>query len=192
MAILMTALLKCWGQVLKFDNRDNRTCQISKTHPMRILGIDPGSQITGFGVIEQRKGKLHYIVSGCIRVAKLSWPERLHQIYQGLFEVITEYAPHEIAIEKIFVHKNVSSALKLGQVRGVAMVVAALQGLQMAEYTPRQVKKTVVGYGAAEKKQVQHMIQSLLKLSGLPKEDAADALAVAMCHGQSLLGFKVK
>lgn len=138
-------------------------------------------------MVEQKKGRVQYIASGCIRIAKLTWPERLNQIYQGLFQVITEYAPSEVAIEKIFVHKNVSTALKLGQVRGVAMLVAALQGLSMAEYTPRQVKKTVLGYGAAEKKQIQHMMQALLKLNGLPQEDAADALAVAMCHGQSRL-----
>ncbi len=137
-------------------------------------------------MIEHSKGKSFYIASGCIRIGKLSWPERLHQIYQALFQVMTEYAPNVVAIEKIFVHKNASSALKLGQVRGVAMVVSALQGLQIAEYTPRQVKQAVVGYGAADKKQIQHMMQTLLKLSGIPQEDAADALAIAMCHGQTM------
>lgn len=114
---------------------------------------------------------------------------RLEQIYQGLFQVITEYAPNVVAIEKIFVHKNISSALKLGQVRGVAMVVTALQGLEMAEYTPRQVKSAVVGYGAADKKQIQHMMKTILRLSGTPPEDAADALAVAVCHGQTMRGL---
>lgn len=157
----------------------------------RVLGIDPGSQITGFGIIERQGTKFHYVASGCIRIGKLPWPERLHQIYQGLFQVITEYAPNVMAIERIFVHKNAGSALKLGQVRGVAMVVAALQGLPTAEYTPRQVKKTVVGSGAAEKHQVQHMMQAILKLSGLPQADAADALAVAMCHGQNMGALQV-
>lgn len=132
------------------------------------------------------RGKFQYIASGCIRIGKLSWPERLHQIYQGVFKVINEYAPENIAIEKVFVHKNASSALKLGQVRGVVMVVAALLGKEVAEYTARQVKKAVVGYGNAEKQQIQHMMQALLKLNGIPQVDAADALAIALCHGQRM------
>jgi crossover junction endodeoxyribonuclease RuvC len=130
------------------------------------------------------------VASGCVRIAKLSWPERLNRIYQSIIEIITEYSPNIVAIEKAFVHKNVSSALKLGQVRGVLMVITAIQGLEFAEYTPRQVKKTVVGYGAADKKQVQHMMQALLKLNGLPQVDASDALAVALCHGQMMRGFR--
>lgn len=151
---------------------------------IRILGINPGSQITGFGIIEQVRGRQHYIASGCIRIAKHPWQQRLQEIFEGLSKVIVEYSPTAVAIEKIFVHKNVASALKLGQVRGVALVVAALNQLSIAEYTPRQVKKAVVGYGAADKAQIQHMMQMLLKLSGLPQKDAADALAIAMCHGQ--------
>lgn len=103
--------------------------------------------------------------------------------------MILQYSPQTVAIEKIFVHKNVSSALKLGQIRGVAMLVAALKTLPIAEYTPRQIKKVAVGYGAAEKPQVQHMMQILLKLSGLPQTDAADALAIAFCHGQISRGI---
>ena len=129
-------------------------------------------------------GRQVYITSGCIRIGKYPWQERLQHIFEGLTKVILEHSPHTVAIEKIFVHKNVASALKLGQARGVAMVTAALHGLILAEYTARQVKKTVVGYGSADKKQVQHMMQQLLKLNGLPQVDAADALAVAMCHGQ--------
>jgi len=116
----------------------------------------------------------------------LSWSERLHHIFEGLTDVILQYSPQAVAVEKIFVHKNVSSALKLGQARGVALLVSALKGLPIAEYTPRQIKKAVVGYGAAEKIQVQHMMQALLKLNGLPQTDAADALAIAFCHGQIL------
>jgi crossover junction endodeoxyribonuclease RuvC len=153
---------------------------------IRILGIDPGSQITGFGVIEYRGAKPMYIASGCIRVAKAPWSERLVRIDEGLSQVLLQYAPAVVAIEKIFVHKNVCSALKLGHARGVAVVVVAKAGLPIVEYTPRQIKKAVVGYGAAEKSQVQQMMRLLLDLNGLPQQDAADALAVAMCHGQSL------
>lgn len=154
------------------------------------MGIDPGSQITGFGIIEQNRQRQSYIVSGCIRIGKLPMPQRLQLIFEGLSKVILEYSPEAVAIEKIFVHKNVSSALKLGQARGVAVVAVALQGLGVAEYTPRVIKKTVVGYGNADKTQVQHMMRVLLKLDGLPQTDAADALAVAVCHGQMLLGVK--
>jgi len=156
---------------------------------IRVLGIDPGSQITGFGIIETYKGRSHYIGSGCIRLKSFLWPKRLELLFQGLSEVVTEYKPSIMAIEKIFVHKNVSSALKLGQVRGVAMVVAALQGLSIAEYTPRQVKKTVSGFGGADKAQIQHMMQLLLKLDGKPQVDAADALAVAVCHSHTTQTF---
>lgn len=155
---------------------------------IRILGIDPGSQITGFGVIEQKRGMPQYIASGCIRVGKLIWSERLQHIFQGLSQVITEYSPEIVVIERIFVHKNVASALKLGQVRGVAMLAAAHKGLTVAEYTARQIKKAAVGYGSAEKDQVQHMMQSLLKLTGKPQVDAADALAAAFCHSQYVGG----
>ncbi len=131
----------------------------------------------------------HYISSGCIRIGKLIWPERLQHIFEGLSQVITEYSPDVVVIERIFVHKNVASALKLGQVRGVAMLVAAFKGLTVAEYTARQIKKAAVGYGSAEKHQVQHMMQSLLKLTGKPQADAADALAAAFCHSQNLRGL---
>lgn len=110
-------------------------------------------------------------------------------MFEGLSKIIQEFSPDVVAIEKIFVHKNVSSALKLGQVRGVILVASALQNVAVSEYTPRQVKKAVVGYGAAEKKQIQYMMQSLLKLNGLPAVDAADALAVALCHGQLTRGL---
>lgn len=152
---------------------------------IRVLGVDPGSQITGFGVVDCVKGRHCYLTSGCIRIGKFEWPKRLQHIFEDLKEIILEYRPEVVALEKIFVHKNVSSALKLGHVRGVVMLVAALHELNVAEYTPRQVKKTVVGTGGAEKVQVQHMMQVLLKLNGLPQADAADALAVALCHIQT-------
>ncbi len=149
---------------------------------IRILGIDPGSQVTGFGVIEYLKGRTSYAASGCIRVAGYSFQERLKRIFNSLTQVIAEHQPQVIAIEKIFVCKNVASTLKLAQARGVAMVVAALHDLEVSEYSPRHIKKTVVGYGAADKQQVQHMIKALFQLDGLPQVDAADALAVALCH----------
>jgi crossover junction endodeoxyribonuclease RuvC len=149
---------------------------------IRTLGIDPGSRITGFGVIEQRGRTSCYVASGCIRVGQYPLQERLKRIFEGLSEIIKEYQPQVVALEKIFVHKNVASALKLGQARGVALVAAALSELHVAEYTPRYIKKTVTGYGAADKKQVQQMIKTIFKLDGLPPPDASDALAVALCH----------
>lgn len=141
-------------------------------------------------MIEQIRGRQHYVTSGCIRLSQYSWDKRLRYIFEGLSKVIIEFSPDAVAIEKIFVHKNVSSALKLGQARGAALVAAALNQLGVAEYTARQVKKNVVGYGAADKKQVQQMMQVLLKLDGLPQKDAADALAIALCHGQMIRGLK--
>jgi crossover junction endodeoxyribonuclease RuvC len=149
---------------------------------MRILGVDPGSVITGYGLIDQRDRQSYYVTSGCIRVGKKSFAERLSVIFEDLSVLIEKYQPTLLAIEQVFVHKNVASALKLGQARGVAIVAAARQGLPLAEYSPRQIKKAIVGYGAAEKNQVQQMVQMLLGLSGLPQADAADALAVALCH----------
>lgn len=151
---------------------------------MKILGVDPGSQITGYGIIEQQGQRQIYLGSGCIRIGLKTWPERLKTIFEGLSQIITHYDPHILAIERVFVHKNVSSALKLGQARGAAITAAAMQNLSMVEYAAREVKKAIVGYGGAEKIQMQHMIQQLLNLSGLPQRDAADALAIALCHGQ--------
>ena len=153
---------------------------------MRILGIDPGSVITGYGLIEQQDKKSFYITSGCIRVGKKNFAERLSVIFEDLSLLIAEYRPTVVAIEQVFVHKNVSSALKLGQARGAAIVAVARQGLVVAEYAPRQIKKAVVGYGGAEKIQIQQMIQILLGLNGLPQADAADALAVAVCHAHQI------
>ncbi len=150
---------------------------------MLILGIDPGSRITGFGVIESNKQKQHYIASGCIKIIGTDWSLRLKQIYDDLLEIINKYRPDQISIEKVFVHKNPNSALKLGQARGAAIVAAASCGFKVHEYFPRQIKQAVVGYGQADKLQVQQMVQMLLKLNKLPSVDPADALAIAMCHG---------
>ena len=121
-------------------------------------------------------------------MTKHSWEQRLKVIFEGLSQVISDYMPNVVAIEKIFVHKNIASTLKLGQARGAAIVAAAMQNLTVAEYTPRQIKKTVVGYGGADKAQVQYMMKLIFQLNGLPQADAADALAVACCHGQFLRG----
>jgi crossover junction endodeoxyribonuclease RuvC len=148
-----------------------------------ILGIDPGSRITGYGVIQVMGNRHTYIASGCIRTQGTDMAPRLQQIFKNLSEIMVTYQPHEVAIEQVFMQKNVSSALKLGQARGAAIVAAGDRPL--SEYSARQVKLAVVGYGAAEKSQVQQMVKILLKLSGIPQADAADALAIALCHAQS-------
>lgn len=147
-----------------------------------ILGIDPGSRITGYGVIRQQGRKLEYLGSGCIRMPADDLPARLKLIYAGVSEIITQFNPDVFAIEQVFMARNADSALKLGQARGVAIVAAVNADLEVFEYAARQVKQTVVGTGAAEKSQVQHMVKSLLKLSASPQADAADALAIAITH----------
>tara|TARA_B100000989_G_scaffold297827_1_gene284853 strand:- start:4548 stop:5045 length:498 start_codon:yes stop_codon:yes gene_type:complete len=150
-----------------------------------ILGIDPGSRITGYGVIQLDGNRHLYVTSGCIKVTGDDLDQRLHQVFTGIAEVVHTYQPMEAAIEQVFMHQNPNSALKLGQARGAAIVAAANAGMSVAEYSARQVKQAVVGYGAAKKDQVQHMVKTLLNLSGTPQVDAADALAVALCHAQS-------
>ncbi|UAA37333.1 crossover junction endodeoxyribonuclease RuvC [Paraneptunicella aestuarii] len=155
-----------------------------------ILGIDPGSRITGYGVIRQIGAKSEYLGSGCIRVAADDLSMRLNQIFNGVSEIITQFQPDYFAIEQVFMAKNPDSALKLGQARGAAIVAATQHDLPVAEYSARQIKQSVVGKGNAEKTQVQHMVVQLLKLAKTPQADAADALAVALCHNhtqQSLL-----
>lgn len=156
-----------------------------------ILGIDPGSNITGFGVIEAVKNKYKYIASGCIRTNKNHLGKQLQQIFAGISEIISSYQPTEVAIEQIFMHANVSSALKLGQARGAAIVAIAQENIKIAEYSARAVKQAVVGYGNAEKSQVQHMIKLLLQLKNRPAVDEADALAIAICHANSCLRYKI-
>lgn len=154
-----------------------------------ILGIDPGSRITGYGVIATEGSRHRYITSGCIRTTVgAALPLRLQQIYLGITEIIAQFTPEEAAIESVFFHQNPASALKLGQARGAAIVAAGSAGRSVAEYSARQIKQSVVGYGAAKKEQVQQMVQSLLSLSGVPQADAADALAVALCHSHARTG----
>ena len=151
-----------------------------------ILGIDPGSRKTGYGIINYLNGKPCYVTSGVIRIqAELALPERLKVIFDSVVEIIEHYQPQEFAIEQVFMASNASSALKLGQARGAAIVAACFHDLPVSEYEARKVKQAVVGTGAADKTQVQHMIKSLLKLEGTPQEDAADALAVALCHANT-------
>lgn len=156
---------------------------------MRILGIDPGSRFTGFGIITVlRNGKLGYVASGCVRVPKGSLAERLKVILDGVEEVIQTHHPEVLAIEKVFMARNADSALKLGQARGAALCAALRHNLPVNEYTALQIKRAVVGSGRGEKKQVQHMVTALLGLSGTPQADAADALAAAICHAHTAFG----
>lgn len=152
---------------------------------MKILGIDPGLRITGFGVIHKQGNKLSYIASGTIKTADADLPQRLKTILDGVSEVIRTYGPDCAAVEKVFVNVNPQSTLLLGQARGAAICALVNEGLPVAEYTALQVKQAVVGQGKAHKQQVQDMVQRLLSLSALPGTDAADALGVAICHAHS-------
>ena len=149
----------------------------------RILGIDPGSTVTGFGVIEVLPARgVVYCASGCIRLGAGAIQGRLKMLFEQLGEVLEEFEPQEVAIERVFVRRNPDSALKLGQARGVAICAVALQERPIAEYSAREVKQAVVGTGAATKGQIQHMVTALLALPAQPPADAADALGVAICH----------
>lgn len=147
-----------------------------------LIGIDPGSRCTGYGVIWIQGQQQGMLTHGYIRCLQTTMSQRLYHIYHQLSEIIIEYQPHEAAIEQIFTCLNPQSALKLGQARGAALTALAAHALPVSEYSARQIKKSVVGYGAAAKIQVQHMIRSLLKLTATPQADAADALAIAICH----------
>lgn len=151
-----------------------------------ILGIDPGSRKTGFGIINVLGSKIEYVTSGVIRMLDdSSLPERLKVIFDSVTQIIHQYCPQEMAIEQVFMAKNAASALKLGQARGAAIVAAVALDLPVSEYEARKVKQSVVGNGAADKLQVQHMVKTLLRLPAAPQEDAADALAVALCHANT-------
>jgi crossover junction endodeoxyribonuclease RuvC len=156
---------------------------------LRILGIDPGLRITGFGIIEKNGNKLAYVSSGCIRSGGADLPDRLKVILSGLREIIGAHRPQQVALEKVFVNVNPASTLALGQARGTAICAAVDAGLPVSEYTALQVKQAVVGNGHAGKQQVQEMVKRLLKLSGVPSADAADALACAICHAHGGQGL---
>jgi crossover junction endodeoxyribonuclease RuvC len=159
-----------------------------KQENMRILGVDPGSRATGYGVIAKNGNRLYYVTCGVIRLgAKYAFSDRLKIIFDGLCEVIKTHKPTVAAVEDVFVAANPRTALKLGHARGVAVLAALHNGLQVHDYTPRMVKQAVVGYGNAEKQQVQQMVRILLQLSASPSADAADALAVAICHANQTI-----
>ncbi|HLW12307.1 MAG TPA: crossover junction endodeoxyribonuclease RuvC [Casimicrobiaceae bacterium] len=155
----------------------------------RILGIDPGLRVTGFGILEARGNVLVYVNSGCIRATGSSLPIRLGVIVRDLAHVIAEERPTEVAVEKVFVNINPHSTLLLGQARGAAIAAAVIAGLPVSEYTAGQVKQAVVGGGRALKPQVQEMVRRLLGLPGIPASDAADALATAICHAHASTGI---
>jgi crossover junction endodeoxyribonuclease RuvC len=157
--------------------------------PRRILGIDPGLRVTGFGIIAVDGSRLAYVTSGCIRSCEGELPSRLAVILQDLADVIARHAPDEVAVEKVFVNVNPQSTLLLGQARGAAISAAVLAGLPVIEYTALQVKQAVVGHGKAAKPQVAEMVRRLLELPGVPSPDAADALACAIAHAHAAQGF---
>lgn len=150
----------------------------------RILGIDPGSRITGYGVIDCEGSTLRHVAHGTIRTADGPFPLRLRSIFEQLSQVLDEHRPDAVAVEQVFVNRNADSALKLGQARGAAICAVVVRDLTVAEYAPTEIKQAVVGTGRASKEQVQFMVCTLLKLGSLVQPDAADALAVALCHHQ--------
>ena len=150
-----------------------------------ILGIDPGSRVTGYGLINAVGNKLEYVGCGCIRTQTQDFPQRLQIIHAELVKVIERFSPQQSAVEEVFMGRNASAALKLGHARGAAMVACLSNQLPLAEYSARKVKQAVVGHGAADKAQVQHMVKALLSISDNIAEDAADALAVAICHAHT-------
>ncbi len=153
----------------------------------RILGIDPGSRITGYGIIESDRGNLVFVACGVVKTTpNYPFANRLNEIFDGINEVIQLHDPEVAAIEEVFLSQNPGTAIKLGQARGAAVVAAMQNGLSVSDYSPRKIKQAVAGYGQAEKEQVQHMVRVLLNLKGMPSNDAADALAVAICHANSL------
>ena len=148
----------------------------------RIIGVDPGSRSTGYGVVDTDGTRLVHVASGFVRTGEGAWSDRLRSIFEDLGAVIDTHAPGEFVIEKVFVHRNVSSALKLGQARGAAILAGATRSLPVYEYSPNEVKQAVTGRGHASKEQIQYMTRILLSLREPPQTDQADALAVAICH----------
>jgi crossover junction endodeoxyribonuclease RuvC len=153
------------------------------TNRRRILGIDPGSRLTGFGILDFDGDKPSYVTSGTVKSLDGSFPERLKRIFVSVGEIVAEYRPEIISIETVFMARNAGSALKLGQARSAALCATFAFDVEVFEYAPREIKQAVVGTGAATKEQVQHMIVSMLALNAAPSSDAADALAAAICHG---------
>ena len=154
---------------------------------MKILGIDPGSRATGYGVIDSDGRHSRYLCSGTIRTESKAFSARLGEIFLGIQEVLEEQRPQQVAVEQVFVAHNAASALKLGHARGAAVTAAVVAGVPVFEYSPREVKQALVGTGGAEKAQVQHMIRLLLGCRGPMSLDESDALAVALCHAHTAL-----
>jgi len=152
------------------------------TERQRILGIDPGSRLTGFGILDCASSGATYVASGAVRTREGAFPERLRLIFHAVKEIVEEYQPDIVAIESVFMHRNAASALKLGQARSAALCATFGFELEIHEYAPRAIKQAIVGTGAATKEQIQHMVRSLLELDGDPAPDAADALATALCY----------
>lgn len=150
---------------------------------VRILGIDPGSRLTGFGVLDFDADKPCYVASGAVNSIDGAFPQRLKRIFDAVSIIVAEYRPDALSIESVFVHKNPGSALKLGHARSAALCATFSLDIEVFEYAPREIKQAVVGSGAASKEQVQHMVTAMLQLSAAPSPDAADALAAALCHG---------
>ncbi len=155
----------------------------AESAPVRILGIDPGSRITGYGIVDFAAHRPLHVASGCVKVRSEGLGDRLCEIHRAVDALVAEYRPLEVAVEQVFMHRNPAAAIKLGQARGAALVAAVGRGLELHEYMPNRIKQAVVGRGHATKEQVQHMIRVLLGLTEEPQSDAADALAVAICHG---------
>ena len=150
---------------------------------MLVLGVDPGSHVTGYGLVEKKNDKLTCIHSGHITSSsKIPFYERIHKIFQSMVEVMDQYGPQEMAIEDMFYAKNIKTSLKLGHARGAVLIAAVQCGIQIFEYTPLEIKKSVVGYGRATKEQVRSMVRIILKLKSIPNLDISDALATAICH----------
>ena len=150
---------------------------------MLVLGVDPGSQVTGYGLVEKKNDNLTCIHSGHITSSsKIPFYERIHKIFQSMVEVMGQYGPQEMAIEDMFYAKNIKTSLKLGHARGAVLIAAVQCGIQIFEYTPLEIKKSVVGYGRATKEQVRSMVRIILKLKSIPNLDISDALATAICH----------
>lgn len=166
-----------------FSNGSETALRRQLTTRRRILGIDPGSRLTGFGILDFDGDMPSYVTSGTVKSLEGTFADRLKRIFVSVGEIVAEYQPDIVAIETVFMARNAGSALKLGQARSAALCATFAYDIDVYEYAPREIKQAVVGTGAATKEQVQHMIVSMLQLNAAPSADAADALAAAICHG---------
>jgi len=172
--------------LFKAPLKDPKPMPLKSRPSHRVLGIDPGSRSTGYGVIDTDGTRSVRIAGGCIRVNHLPWPQRLSRLFDGIAQVVAEYQPHEIAVEQLIFARDATAALKLGQARGAVLCAGLRENMPVHEYSPKSVKLAVVGTGGAEKSQIQHMVCLLLSLPETPSEDEADALALALCHAHAM------